>query len=75
MTDDPMTRPGEVMGIPKLVIKYPTDADRITDLLPPGMSTWGEPTVTVGVYCVPVLGEPEFGISTKVPKSPAPTKP
>ena len=62
-----MTRPGEVMGIPKLVIRYPTDPDRIADLLPPGMTTWGEPMVTIGVYCVPVLGEPEYGISTKVP--------
>ncbi|MGI9579306.1 MAG: acetoacetate decarboxylase family protein [Microthrixaceae bacterium] len=67
MTDQPMTRPAEVMGIPKLVIRYSTDADRIADLLPPGMTPWGEPTVTIGVYCVPVLGEPEFGISTKVP--------
>lgn len=55
------------MGIPKLVIKYSSDADRIADLLPPGMTPWGDPTVTIGVYCVPVLGEPEFGISTKVP--------
>ena len=65
--DVPMSRPGEVMGIPKLVITYPTDPDRLADLLPPGMTPWGHPTVTIGVYCVPVLGEPEFGISTKVP--------
>ena len=25
--------------------------------------------MTVGVYCVPILGEPEFGISVKVPAS------
>ncbi|MCP4434740.1 MAG: acetoacetate decarboxylase family protein [Actinomycetia bacterium] len=67
MTDAPMTRPGEVMGIPKLVIKYPTDMDRIADLLPPGMTPHGDPIVQIGIYCVPVLGEPEFGISTKVP--------
>ena len=65
--DVPMSRPGEVTGIPKLVITYPTDPDRLADLLPPGMTPWGHPTVTIGVYCVPVLGEPEFGISTKVP--------
>ena len=67
MTDVPMSRPGEVAGIPKLVVRYPTDPQRIEDLLPPGMTTWGDPVVQIGVYCVPVLGEPEFGISTKVP--------
>ena len=26
-----------------------------------------DPTVTVGFYCVPVLNEPEYGVSVKVP--------
>jgi len=67
MTDIPTTRPGEVAGQPKLVLRYPTDPDRIAALLPPGLDAVGEPVVQVNVYCVPVHGEPEHGISTKVP--------
>jgi len=67
MSEVPMTRPGEVAGRPKLVLRYPTDADRIADLLPPGLEPVGEPVVQIGVYCVPVHGEPEYGVSTKVP--------
>ncbi len=66
-TDTPMTRPGEVAGRPKLVLRYPTDPERIADLLPPGLSPVGEPVVQIGIYCVPVHGEPEHGVSTKVP--------
>lgn len=68
MTETPMTRPGEVAGWPKLVVTYRTDADGVARLVPPGLVP-GEPVVTVGVYCVPILGEPEFGISVKVPAS------
>ncbi len=67
MTETPMTRPGEVSGRPKLVLAYRTDPHCIADLLPPGLEPWGEPVVQIGVYCVPVHGEPEFGISTKIP--------
>ena len=67
MTDAPMIRPGEVSGRPKLVVRYPTDPNSLAALLPPGFSPWGEPTVLLGVYCVPVHGEPEHGISTKIP--------
>lgn len=67
MNDVPMTRPGEIAGRPKLVLRYRTDPDRIADLLPPGLSPWGEPVVQIGIYCVPVHGEPEYGVSTKVP--------
>lgn len=63
----PTGRPGETAGWPKLVISYPTDPAAVEALLPPGMEPWGEPTVTVGVYCVPVNDEPEYGISTKIP--------
>ncbi len=63
----PMSRPGEIAGIPKLVLKYPADPNRISDLLPPGMTMWGDPIVQIGIYCVPVAGEPEFGVSTKIP--------
>lgn len=66
MTDDPTIRPGEIAGWPKLVITYPTLPERIAALLPPGLEPDGEPIVQIGVYCVPVHGEPEHGISTKI---------
>ncbi len=68
MSDTPMNRPGEVAGWPKLVVTYTTDPANIAPLLPPGIEPL-EPTVTVGFYCVPVLGEPEHGVSVKVPAS------
>lgn len=63
----PLTRPGEVAGWPKLVLRYPTDPDAIAALLPPGIEACGEPHVQINVYCVPVHDEPELGVSTKVP--------
>jgi acetoacetate decarboxylase len=68
MSNPPMTRPGEVAGWPKLVIKYRTDEANVGPLLPPGIVPL-DPTVTIGIYCVPVLGEPEFGASVKVEAS------
>jgi acetoacetate decarboxylase len=62
-----MTRPGEIGGWPLLQLVYRTDPDRIADLLPPGLEPWGEPTVHVNIYNVPVNREPEYGVSTKVP--------
>lgn len=68
MSDAPMSRPGETAGWPKLVVKYSTDEANIAPLLPPGLQA-GDPIVTIGVYCIPILGEPEFGISVKVEAS------
>lgn len=65
-TESPMNPPGDIAGWPKLVITYTTDPDGIASLLPPGLEPL-DPTVTVGFYCVPVLGEPELGVSVKVP--------
>ena len=65
--DEPLTRPGEVAGHPKLVLRYPTDPGCIAALLPPGLEPIGDPIVQLGIYCVPVHGEPEYGVSTKVP--------
>ena len=62
----PMTAPGEIAGWPKLKVIYRTDADRISDLLPPGFTPGANPWVHINVYCVPVLDEPEFGVSTKI---------
>ncbi|MDH3753176.1 MAG: acetoacetate decarboxylase family protein [Acidimicrobiia bacterium] len=64
--DDLLTKPGEIAGWPKLKITYRTDPDKITDLLPPGIEPGANPHVHIGIYCVPVLGEPEYGVSTKV---------
>ncbi len=69
LSDEHKSAPGEVAGIPKLVIRYPSRAESIEALLPPGMKLWGDPVVQLGVYCVPVRGEPEFGVSTKIPAS------
>jgi acetoacetate decarboxylase len=57
---------GEISGWPKLVITYTTEPERSAPLLPPGFAP-GDPMVSISVYCVPVLGEPEYGISVKVP--------
>ncbi len=68
MTDMMLSRPGEVAGWPKLTVTYRTEPDGIVELLPPGLEP-ADPVVTVGVYCVPILDEPEFGVSIKVPAS------
>lgn len=60
------TSPGEIAGWPKLQLAYRTDPDRIADLLPPGLEPASDPHVFLNVYCVPILGEPELGVSTKV---------
>ena len=67
MADTPQSRPGEIAGWPKLEIRYRTDPNKIADLLPPGITPTDDPTVHIGIYCIPVRGEPEFGVSTKVP--------
>lgn len=65
MTDEPLGRPGEVAGWPKLVLTYTSDPASIATLLPPGLEPL-EPTVTLGFYCVPVLNEPEYGVSIRL---------
>ena len=57
--------PGEIAGWPKLVVTYTTDPAEVAALLPPGLEPL-DPVVTVGFYCVPVLDEPELGVSVKV---------
>ena len=66
--ETPTNRPGEISGWPKLVVTYVTDPTGVASLLPPGLDPL-EPVVTVGFYCVPVLGEPELGVSVKVEAS------
>ena len=65
--EHPTNRPAEISGWPKISIKYPTDPECIAALLPPGLEPCGDPIVQLGVYCVPVHDEPEYGISTKIP--------
>lgn len=62
----PLTVPGEIAGWPKLKLVYRTDPERITELLPPGITPGSNPHVHINIYCVPILDEPEHGISTKV---------
>jgi len=62
----PQSRPLDIAANPKLNITYRTDPDRIAALLPPGLEPTGSPNVYIGVYCVPILAEPEYGVSTRV---------
>ena len=48
----PMTRPGDVVGLPKLVLRYPTDPGAIAALLPPGLASSDQPRFDP----VPALG-------------------
>ncbi len=67
MNNAPTSRTGESAGWPKLVITYRTNPDNIDPLLPAGFSPTNDSTVTVGIYCVPIQREPEYGISIKIP--------
>ena len=62
----PQINPGEIANWPLLKVVYRTDPDKIADLLPPGIEPGAEPNVHVNIYNVPVKGEPEYGVSTKV---------
>ena len=62
----PSIPPGEIANWPLLKIVYRTDPDKIADLLPPGITPSREPNVHVNIYNVPVKGEPEYGVATKV---------
>mgnify|MGYP002029198080 FL=1 len=66
MTDTPTAKPGEISSFPKLNIRYRTDPARVAALLPPGINPVDSPFVYLGVYCVPIRNEPEYGVSTKV---------
>ena len=62
----PQINPGEIANWPLLKVVYRTDPDKIRDILPPGIEPGAEPLVHVNIYNVPVKGEPEYGVSTKV---------
>lgn len=69
MAEAPHARRGEIAGWPKLVITYQTSEGNIAPLLPDGIEPTGDNTVQIGIYCVPIQGEPEYGVSIKVPAS------
>ncbi len=67
MSEIETLNPGEIGGWPSLRIVYRTDADKIADILPPGIEPGPEPIVSLHVYQVPINGAPEFGVVTEVP--------
>lgn len=56
----------EISNWPQLKITYRTDPEKIAALLPPGIDPNSEPHVHLSIYNVPILGEPEYGIVTKI---------
>jgi len=56
----------DLSNCPMLRIVYRTDADKIAELLPPGIDPGAKPHVHLSVYNVPILGEPEYGVVIKV---------
>jgi acetoacetate decarboxylase len=61
MTESPKMNAGDISFWPILKIDYPTDADKIAALLPPGIDPSDSANVHLSVYCVPVPDEPEYG--------------
>jgi acetoacetate decarboxylase len=61
-SEAPKINGGDIIGWPILKIDYPTDAERIAALLPPGIDASSESNVHLSIYCYPVPDEPEFGI-------------
>ena len=66
MTEAPKMTAGDLLGVPILKIEYPTDADKIAALLPPGLEPSNTSNVQLSIYNVPVPDEPEKGIVVAV---------
>jgi acetoacetate decarboxylase len=66
MSDGPKTNPGDILGWPFLKIDYPTDADGIARLLPPGIDPSDSANVHLSIYNFPVPDEPEYGVVVSV---------
>ncbi|MBW2243957.1 MAG: acetoacetate decarboxylase family protein [Deltaproteobacteria bacterium] len=62
----PKIAPGDILGWPILKIDYPTDADRIAALLPPGIEPSASANVHLSIYNFPVPDEPEYGVVVSV---------
>ena len=69
MTDSnqaPVGATGDILNWPMLKVVYRTDADRIADLLPPGIEPGAQANVNLTIYNFPVPDVPEYGIVTSV---------
>jgi acetoacetate decarboxylase len=66
MTEPALVSPGELANWPSLRFVYRTDADKLAEVVPPGLEPM-DPEVHVHVYQVPIMGEPEYGVVIKVP--------
>ncbi len=69
MATDPSTLhndPGSILSWPVLQIVYPTDADKIAALLPPGIDPSDSANVYLGFYQVSVPDVPEYGVMISV---------
>ena len=69
MANDPselFNAPGDIRTWPVLQVDYPTDANRIAELLPPGIEPSDSANVHLGFYQVPVPDEPEYGVMISV---------
>ncbi len=66
MTDSIQGNTGDILNWPMLKIRYRTDADKIAELLPPGIEPGAEPVVTLTIYNFPVPNVPEYGVVTSV---------
>ena len=66
----PQINAGDIGNWPILKITYRTDAEKIADLLPPGIEPGAEPRVHLNVYNVPVPDVPEYGILITVETDP-----
>ena len=62
----PQGNPGDILNWPMLKIVYRTDAERIAELLPPGIEPGAQANVNLTIYNFPVPNIPEYGIVTSV---------
>lgn len=62
----PQGNPGDILNWPMLKIVYRTDPEKITALLPPGISAAAEANVNLTIYNFPVPDVPEYGIVMSV---------
>ena len=61
MTEAPQMNAGDISFWPILKIDYPTDPDKLAQLLPPGIDPSDTANVHLSIYCFPVPDEPEYG--------------
>jgi acetoacetate decarboxylase len=66
MSEGPKVNPGDILGWPFLKIDYPTDAEGIARLLPPGIEPSDTANVHLSIYNFPVPDEPEYGVVVSV---------